>query len=715
MTALMRRVAVTLFFGFCAGSAFGADQGANAAPADRRLLNAQSEPQNWLTHGGTYLEQRYSTLDRINEKNVGTLGLAWSYELDTNRGQEATPLVVDGVLYTTTAWSKLVALDAATGRLLWSYDPKVPPETGVKACCDVVNRGAAFYDGKIFFATLDGRLIALDAGTGKLLWSVQTVDTSKSYTSTGAPRAVKGKIVIGNGGAELGVRGYVTAYDANTGKQVWRFYTVPGDPAKGPDGAASDDVLKAKARGTWFGDWYRYGGGGTVWDAIVYDPELDQLYIGVGNGSPWSQKARSLGKGDNLFLSSVVALNPDTGKYIWHYQETPGDTWDFTATQPMILATLQRGGKPAKVLLHAPKNGFFYVIDRASGQPLSAQNFTPVNWATSIDMKTGRPVEVAGARYLTGPFDALPSSYGSHSWQPMSFSPKTGLVYLPAQEIPARYEQEDHFKYRPGTWNLGAALFKQSLPDDPGTRKAIKALYKGYLLAWDPIAQREIWRVQHDGPSNGGTLATAGDLVFEGDALGTFRAYQARTGKRLWAFEAHDAIMAGPVSYAVGGEQYIAVMAGLGGGYGLTSPFIKDKRPKLNGRVLAFRLKGQAVLPPFDPPPLAPANPSRERFTPEQTARGRDVYNTTCGWCHGAGTESGGVIPDLRRSAILTDRDSWNQVVIGGLLKERGMVSFAKLITPADAEAIRAFVNQRAAVLQSAEQAENPGGAQPKP
>jgi len=396
-----------------------------------RLAAAKEDGRNWLTHGRTYSEQRYSPLDQVRADNVAKLAPAWSLELDTWRGQEATPLVIDGVMYTTTAWSKVVAINAATGEELWQYDPMVPREVAAKGCCDVVNRGLAAWKGRLFLGTLDGRLVAIDAATGKPVWSVQTTDRSLPYTITGAPRVVKGKVIIGNGGAEYGVRGYVTAYDAETGEQAWRFYTVPGNPA---DGFESDAMKKAAE--TWFGEWWKGGGGGTVWDAIVYDPELDLLYIGVGNGSPWNHRQRSEGKGDNLFLSSIVALRPDTGEYVWHYQTTPGETWDYTATQPIILADLTINGEPRKVLMQAPKNGFFYVLDRATGALISARNFVPITWASGVDMATGRPVEDPKARYAEAPALVVPAPMGAHNWHPMSFSPKTGLVYIPAQEVP---------------------------------------------------------------------------------------------------------------------------------------------------------------------------------------------------------------------------------------------------------------------------------------
>jgi PQQ-dependent dehydrogenase (methanol/ethanol family) len=692
-------------------------QGSPAAPARgpaavdaARLMAAGSEPANWPTHGGTYYEQHYSTLDQINDGNVGKLELAWYYDLDTNRGQEAMPLVVDGVMYTTSAWSKLFAIDAATGKEIWHYDPEVIGGKAVHACCDVVNRGAALWNGKVFFGTIDGRLIAVDAKTGKPAWQAVTVDQKQAYTITGAPRVVKGKVIIGNSGAEYGVRGYVSAYDAETGKLIWRFYTVPGNPANGPDGAASDDAMANIAAKTWFGQWWKYGGGGTVWDAIVYDPDLDQLYLGVGNGSPWNHEIRSDGKGDNLFTSSIVAVNPDTGKYIWHYQETPGESWDFTATQPIILADLAIGGRPRKVLMQAPKNGFFYVIDRATGKLVSAEKFANVNWAEKIDLKTGRPVEYPEARYKGVGTFMTPAGIGAHAWHPMAYSPKTGLVYIPAMEVPLTYSPDAHFKFRPGRWNTGINF------GTPWTGKVVDPQGKpltgaagtsstevpagGSLLAWNPVTQKEAWRVRFDHPWNGGALATAGNLVFQGNASREFVAYRADTGQKLWSFDAQAPIVAGASSYSVDGQQYVAVMVGYGGSMGVASPLPGKQIVPPNGRVIAFRIGGGAKLPPYTPELRGAAQPPAETFAPAAVAQGAIRYAENCRVCH-----AGVVLPDLRRSGVLPDKAAWQEVVIGGVLEPRGMASFRDYLTPAEAETIRAYVASEARALQADQRA----------
>lgn len=660
-----------------------------------RITAADSNPGEWVTHGRTYSEQRFSPLDKINASNVGELGLAWSFDLPENRGIEATPLVADGVMYTTSAWSIVRAFDAKTGKLLWEHDPAVPKSTGVKACCDSVNRGVALWGGKVFYGTLDGRLEALDAKTGKLVWSKVTVDQSKPYTITGAPRVVKGKVLIGNGGAELGVRGYLSAYDAETGDMAWRFYTVPGE--KETDGAASDKALKDVARKTWNGEFWKIGGGGTVWDSMAYDPELDLLYIGVGNGSPWNRDIRSPGGGDNLFLSSIVALKPETGEYVWHYQTTPGETWDYTATQHIVLADLTIEGKPRKVLMQAPKNGFFYVLDRTNGKFISAEKYvSAVNWATGIDKATGRPIEAPGARYEKTLHLSNPGPLGAHNWHPMAFSPKTGLVYIPAQEIPFPYMQpggdKANFKYRPQGWNVGIDFLVAGLPDDEAQLKAIRASLKGKLVAWDPIAQKAKWTVDYDGPWNGGLLATGGNLVFQGSASGEFAAYDAGSGKKLWGFDTQTGVVAPSMTYEIDGEQYIALMAGYGGGFAVSAGAGVDPRSEGPRRLLVFKLGAKNKLPARPASTKTPLDLPPASGTPQQIAQGTAVFAANCGVCHGASAVSNFSIPDLRYSPTITDAAIFKSIVIDGDRKEQGMVSFASLLTPDDAEAVRHYL-----------------------
>jgi PQQ-dependent dehydrogenase (methanol/ethanol family) len=687
-----------------ASSSSVADNGGPARIDQARLDGAASDADNWLTYGRTYAEQRFSGLVQINDGNIGKLGLAWAVELDTARGQEATPIVVDGIMYTSTAWSKVLAVDAATGKVLWRFDPQNNGSKGAHACCDVVNRGVAVWKGRVYVGTIDGRLIALDARTGAKVWEVVTVDQRKPYTITMAPRVVRDKVFIGNSGAELGVRGYLSAYDTNTGKLVWRFYTVPGNPADGPDGTASDDAIEKIARPTWFGnEYWKLGGGGTVWDSVVYDQELNQLLIGVGNGSPWNQKYRSEGKGDNLFLASIVAVDPDTGKYKWHYQLNPGETWDFTASQQIMLANLTIDGRPRKVLMQAPKNAFFYVIDRTNGKLISAQPYAPQNWADRIDLATGRPVEKPNVRYTEGPAMVLPSGIGAHAWMPMSYSPRTGLVYIPAMEYPLIYGDAKPFEIHPGRWNTGVSFLDPpplpGLPADMVARRAaLHAMIRGKLVAWDPVAQKARWEVKRDWPWNGGTLATAGNLVFEGTAHGGFEAYSADKGARLWSFQTHRGVLAGPITYRVNGEQYVAVMAGYGGSMGMASASDFEKRKMPNGLIVAFKLAGKAHLPPYTPVPLDKPSPSSESFTPAQIATGNKFYFMYCTICHG-----GPVNPDLRRSRLLNDKDAWQKVVLDGALSQTGMAGFAAYLKPEEAEGIRAYLNREATALLKAE------------
>ncbi|MGB0188972.1 MAG: PQQ-dependent dehydrogenase, methanol/ethanol family, partial [Aequoribacter sp.] len=530
-----------------------------AVPANvtkARVIAADQEPGNWMAHGRTYSEQRYSPLNQINAENVKDLGMAWHYDLGDTRGIEATPIVVDGVMYVTGGWSKVFALDAKTGEEIWTYDPKMDKAWFVNMCCDAVNRGATAWEGKIYSGVGDGRLIAIDAATGELVWEVQTTPKDRPYSITGAPRVVDGKVIIGNGGSELGVRGYVTAYDANTGEQVWRFYTVPGNPNEPFENAIHEETVK-----TWSGEWWTVGGGGTAWDSIAHDPELNLVYIGVGNGAPWNRMYRSNGTGDNLFLSSIVALNADTGEYVWHYQTTPGESWDYTATQHMILADMEFDGRMRKVIMQAPKNGFFYVIDRETGEFISAEKYTMATWATHVDPESGRPVEAPEARYEeTGvPNFQFPHPLGGHNWHPMSYSPDTGLVYIPAQEIPIVYGHDSDYEYNSKGWNVGVRFELAASPDDPAVRAQLGAMVKGYITAWDPVTQTEKWRVQHPNMWNGGLLSTAGNLVFQGNAEGEFVAYTADSGERLWSSYAQTGVVAGPVTYTVDGEQYVAV------------------------------------------------------------------------------------------------------------------------------------------------------------
>jgi len=647
-----------------------------------RMMNAERDAKNWPSYGRTYSEQRFSPLSGVTADNASKLGLAWFADLDTNRGQEATPLVIDGVMYLSTAWSMVKAYDARTGKPLWSYDPEVPRELGIKGCCDVVSRGVAAWKGKIFLGAFDGRLIALDAKTGKVVWSVNTVDKTKSTTITQAPRIIKGRVIVGYSGGEYGVRGYISAYDAETGKLAWRFYTVPGDPSMPFENAAM-----AKAAKTWSGEWWKMGGGGTVWDSISYDAKLNLIYFGVGNGLAWSRKYRSEDKGDNLFLSSIVALNADTGDYVWHYQVNPGEEWDYDAVGQLTLADLNIDGRQRKVLMQANKNGFFYVLDRKTGKLISAEQYVPQNWASGIDLKTGRPIEHDDIRYSASgkAVRMMPGPDGGHSWHPMAYSPQTGLVYIPAQEIGKDFTPVDDFTYSATGWNLAVGV------------SGVPSGQKGYLLAWDPVKQREVWRSPYVGPWNGGVLATAGNIVVQGDAAGNLNVYRADDGQKLWSFDVQTAAMAGPVSYAVDGEQYIAAVVGWGSAFSLQAGKLAGMSGNLRNvsRVVAFKVAGNAFLPALPPQQALKLDPPASTADPSTIAQGDALFGRYCSACHGEYAVGGGTVPDLRASSFLAN-DFWYEIVLNGAMKDAGMAPFKDVLDHRSVEAIRAYVIHRA-------------------
>ena len=659
------------------------------------LINPKGE---WLNHGRTYKEQRYSPLTDINKNNVNELDLAWSFKFDTARGMEATPILHDGVLYVSTGWSHVHAIDARSGDELWHYDAKVPKYQLAKTCCGPVNRGVAIWQKdnssplQIFFGSLDGRLIALDAKTGKENWSVQSTPTDGNYSITGAPRIVKDMVIIGNGGGELGVRGYITAYDVSSGEMRWRFYTVPGDRNKPQE----SEALK-KALPTWSGEeWYKLGGGGgTVWDSIVFDPELDILYIGTGNGSPWNRDLRSPGGGDNLYLSSIVAINPDNGKYIWHYQTTPADNWDYTATQQMILAEIEINNEIRSVIMQAPKNGFFYVLDRKTGELISAEKFGHVTWATHVDMETGKPVESEFADYQeNGGSYIWPSPYGAHNWQPMSYSKKTGYIYIPVQTIPAYFSGQKEVSYKVNRWNTGVNLNESRSPASWVAAKAsLDALVYGELVAWDPIKQERAWTVRHPKPSNGGTLSTAGDLVFQGTWDGAFAAYDALSGDQLWQYQSDSAILAGPITYELDGEQYVAVTQGSGGVVMLTIGEEIRKNFVNQNRLLVFK-RGDFNLERLTANNTMASLESVKFEHDLDIARvknGEYLYHNNCASCHGLDAKSNYVVPDLRYMSEET-HDNFATIVLGGSLTHKGMIGFYETLSLDDVGMIHDYL-----------------------
>jgi quinohemoprotein ethanol dehydrogenase len=666
---------------------------APATPAwvdEQRMARADAEPHNWLaTHRG-WGEDHYSPLDRIDQGNIAQLGFAWEYRTNTTRGLEASPLVIDGVMYTSGNWGKVYALDAKTGVERWTYDPKVPGGWARRACCDIVNRGVAAWKGKIYVGSLDGHLIALDAANGRELWRRDTlIDRARDYTITGAPQVAGGKVVIGNSGAELGVRGYITAYDAETGELAWRFFTVPGDPRKPFEHPEMEEASK-----TWDpNSMWDVGGGGTVWDAMAYDPQLRLLYVGTGNGSPHSIWSRSPKGGDNLFLSSILAIDPATGRLAWHYQTTPGDSWDYTATQQMILADLEIGGRLRQVLMQAPKNGFFYVLDRATGELLSAEKYGKVNWASRVDLKTGRPVLTAQSDFSRQPKLIYPGQVGAHNWHPMSFSAKAGLVYIPLLEIPMVYSYAPEPRHLPGRSAQHVDILGT---DDPSVASQLaggaEPAYMNYLQAWDPREGREKWRIPlEDAYAGSGVLSTAGNLVFQGNGQGFLMVYAADTGALLANLNVGTSMMAAPISYAVEGEQYLAIMAGWGGPPAWSYP--RDSaayRYGNEGRIVAFKLGGGPVpLPPkVDRDLPIPAPPAIET-TPAQVARGGELFDRfRCTWCHSGAV---GTVPDL--FAMTPEKHAlFEGIVLGGALESKGMASFSDVLSRKDVLDIQAYV-----------------------
>jgi PQQ-dependent dehydrogenase (methanol/ethanol family) len=592
------RLAALLSVVLCGCGGGGSGGGGNAQPlpqppantppppanvTQQRLLAAASEPSQWMTNGGDYREWRYSGLTHVDRSNVSQLGLAWFAGLDTNVQQNSTPLHIDGAVYVSTAWSKVYAFDARSATQLWQYDPQVPDNWRSSVCCGLKNRGVAAWGGKIYVGTLDGRLVALDARTGTAVWSVLTIDASWRYAITGAPRVAKGMVFIGNAGAEYGVRGYLSAYDAETGRLLWRFHTVPGNPAGGFENQAMQD-----AAATWSGEWWRIGGGGAVWNSIVYDPVTDLVYFGTANGTPWNQRYRDPSGGDNLFIASIVAVHADTGDYVWHYQATPGDTWDYDSASPLTIADLSLDGRTRHVVMQANKNGFFYVLEGATGELLRAQAYTQVNWADGVDMTTGRPRVRPEARYDAGQdFNGIPGAQGARGWHPSTFSPQTGLLYIPTQEAYFAWVHDPTYTASDTGFNLGIDLsggtYYQTHPNAP---RGVTS----FLQAWDPITGTQVWRSESNSGPTGGALATAGGLVFHGGGSSQeLRAYDAATGAELWSTQARTGVFAGPISYEVDGRQYIAVTVGSGSS--------NTSAPNLS-RLLVFTLNGAAQLPP---------------------------------------------------------------------------------------------------------------------
>ena len=657
-----------------------------------QALSDDSGGQDWAGYGRTYGEQHFSPLDQINTATVSRLALAWSLDLPT-RNSVSQPLEIGGVLYFATGNSFVHAVDAQTGKELWVYDSGANAAAGERMRVSWGSRGIGYWNGKVYTGTVDGRLIAIDGRTGKAVWSVQTLPEGSLGFITGAPRLFDGKVIIGQGGSDTSnLRGFVSTYDAETGKLLWRFHTVPGDPAKGFE----DDAQKMAAQ-TWSGSWWKYGGGGNVWNAFAYDKDTDTILLGTGNGAPWNHRLRSEGKGDNLFLCSIVALDARTGRYRWHYQVNPGESWDYNASMDMHLADLTIDGKVRKVLVTAPKNGFLYVIDRTNGRLVSAEPYTKVTWADRIDLRTGRPVERPGIRYPDGgSVEIWPSSAGAHAATPSAFSPSTGLIYIPMLRQGSIYSdagiakldwaRRPHNGFDPGV-NL------RNVDAGDGARSA--------LVAIDPVTQKTRWSVALPGLYNGGVLATAGRLVFQGRAAGTFDAYDAERGTRLWSFAAQAGVMAPPISYALDGKQYVTVLTGTGLGPSMKADELSgahDYRTQAR-RVLTFVLDGKATIPSSTP--FVATAPDDPGYKPDPVAAGRGgILFYRCGVCHGVGAVAAGMAPDLRTSAVPQDIDALRAVVRDGALVPQGMPRFAEL-TERDLADLMAYLRSRAADLRN--------------
>lgn len=693
----LRRIAGAAMVLVVAGVVSGAWDGAVAETVvDDAALTDPNQKDNWLAYGRDHSEQRFSPLDQINVDNVEKLGLSWSLPLPADSALVGTPLVVDGVVYFSGTYNRTRAVDAKTGKLIWEYDPETLKHSGERArMMWNWSRGITFYKGKVIIATTDGRLIALESKTGSPIWTTQTFDPKLPLHITGAPKAFRDLVLIGNGGSEQGGgRGFITAYHVETGEEAWKFYVVPGNPADGFEDEAQEMAAK-----TWTGEWWKIGGGGQTWNGFTYDAEYDQILIGTGNGGPWNQKIRSPEGGDNLFLCSIVALDATTGKYKWHYQTTPGETWDYTSTMDIVLADLElkEGEGKRKVLMHAPKNGFFYVIDRKDGTLLSAEPFAKVTWATGIDMETGRPIEAEGARYLTEPVTIWPSVFGAHSWHAMSYNPGTGLVYIPKMELATHWDDTkidlDSWKKPSFQIDVGADVgLGSDIPKDAGVSS---------LMAWDPVKQEKVWEVSQPNYWNAGTVTTAGNLVFQGRIDGKFVAYDARNGKELWSVNVGSGISAPPITYAVDGTQYVSLLVGFGGAavaYGGGSSMAQygwGYRGQLR-QLLTFALDSDTPIPHVGEPTYVRVLTPPDFDLDETLAdHGEHVYKRSCAWCHGAGAVSGGYTPDLRASEAFLDLQQLKTIVQEGALQGNGMPIF-KDLSDEELEALRHFVRKKA-------------------
>jgi len=638
---------------------------------EESMLPIVDDGSNWERYGRSDKEDHFSPLTLINENNIDRLGLAWSYDLPTATSSGvAAPLAVNGVLFFAAGHSVIHAMNAVTGKLLWEFDPQVYQVIGEELRGSWGVRGIAYSNGKVFTGTADGRLIAIKAKTGELIWSSKTTEKGDGRYITGAPYVIGDKVIIGHGGADFRpVRGYVTAYEIETGKMAWRFFTVPGNPKNGFENKAMEMAAK-----TWTGEWWKFGGGGTVWHAMAYDNDLNRVYIGTGNGAPWNQKIRSPDGGDNLFLCSIVALDAKTGEYIWHYQINPGNSWDYNAAMDIELAEIKIDGVLKKVILHAPKNGFFYVIDRVDGKLISAEPFARVNWAKRIDLETGRPVENPEARYPNNnAFMMSPDSSGAHGVAAMSFNPKTGLVYLPVRNRGGAVMDPPQMK----DWNYSKHFYLEYGMGSAPTN-LISPKSNGWLSAWDPINQKEIWRADLVGTKNGGTMTTAGNLVVQGQATGELSIYKADNGKKIWSFDTQNGINAQPITYKVNGKQYITQLTGwqdfIYSGQGPRWNYHTQKR-----RVLTFALDEDQSLPKLEQTRIPIVDIPEFKIDNALVIEGQELYNRSCLACHGPALLADGAAPDLMRSGITGSLDALVDILHKGSLLKKGMPPYPEL------------------------------------
>jgi quinohemoprotein ethanol dehydrogenase len=674
----MRKVAAVLI----ATSLIAAGALSQSLSAARTRAPAIGSGTDWHNPNGDSDETGYSRLTQITPANAGKLGLAYTLELPGEASLQASPVAVGGTLYFTGTYASVYAVNGVTGKLKWKFDPKTWQHNPGKMNFGFgANRGLAYAGGKLFSAALDGRLIALDARTGAKLWEAETTDPKGGQTITGAPRVFDGKVIVGQGGADFGMRGYVSAWDQATGKQVWKFHVVPGSDAQNKGDAAMEMAAKTWAPG--FLD--KNGGGGGPWDSMTFDAEMGRIYVGTANAYEYDPEKRDPGgKTDNLFTASIVALDAKTGKYLWHYQINPRDSWDYDCTQQMTLATLTIDGKQRKVLMQAPKNGFFYVIDRETGKPISAEKLGKVNWAERIDMTTGRPVETDIARFMQRGEDIYPSSAGLHSWMRMAYSPATGLVYVPTMQLATHFSRAAP---REGDLQVAGLTIGEG-EVNPGDGK-------GTLVAWDPVAQKARWSAKYDTVWNGGTAATAGGVVFQGAGDGFLYAYDARTGAQLWKAWAGMGIIAAPMTWSAGGKQYVSVLAGYGGSAGMFDAMKVGWRYDGPRRLLTYTLGGKAVLPasPARSMVVNAVDNADEVLDPAMAAGGKAMW-LACAACHGKGLVSAGAPgPDLRESAIALDKEAFRAVVMDGTLIEKGMPKIP-YFNAAQVEMLRQYIRQ---------------------